>query len=179
MDVQWWIDAAGKIGSASVAAAVFIATLAQNRWVNRVARRSARVEDQKMRLALLERRIAVLDDFDRVRSEWTLTGHVSTTVLDHMQKVVIAAEIVFPEEVERLMICRQHLFRMRSLDRLLNRENDSDDARNKNVADAIAHDEVLREALDDLRAALVAEAKVGSVPELPPSLLDRLFGIKA
>lgn len=179
MDVQWWIDAAGKIGGASVAAAVFIATLAQNRWVNRVARRSAKVEDQKVRLTLLEKRIAVLSDFDRTSAEWQLTGEVTPTVVDHMQKVVTSAELVFPGEVERLKVCRNHLFRMRYLNRQLARDDLSDEVREKHVNDAVDHDEVLRLALERLRLALIAEAKVASVPELPPSLLDRLFGIKA
>jgi hypothetical protein len=176
MDVQWLIDAIGKLGPASVAAAVFIAALAQNRWVNRVARRSAAVEDQKVGLALLDRRIAVLNDYDEVRASWALTGEVSPQTISKLQRVIVSAELIFPSEIRELEECRKHLLVMRQADRALDRRHRTDAEREQAIEAAIAQDAILANAMDTLRKSLVEAAKVKPVEALPPSLLDRLSG---
>ncbi|WP_341210662.1 hypothetical protein [Sphingomonas paucimobilis] len=176
MDVQWWIDSAGKIGSASVAAAVFIAALAQNRWVNRVARRSADVEDQKVRLQLLERRISVLNEYDEVRADWGMTGEVRLETISKLQRVIVSAELIFPSELPQLEQCRAHLSRMRQLDRALDRRIMDDDARAQAIDAAVEQDGILGNAMDALRKTLVEAAQVKPVKALPPSFLDRVLG---
>ncbi len=176
MDVQWWIDSAGKLGSASVAAAVFVATLAQNRWVNRVARRSADVEDQKVRLQLLDRRIAVLNEYDEVRADWALTGEVTPQTIGKLQRVIASAELIFPSEIEQLEQCRGHLWRMRQLDRALDKRIMDEAARQQAIDAAVEQDGILGNAMDTLRKTLVQAAQVKPVDALPPSFIEWVRG---
>ena len=93
----WVVDTAGKLGPLAVAIAVFETNRRQARWGNAVAVRTAAVEDQKMRLAMLDRRLVVINHIRHARDQLTPTqrsGDPMMAVLDALNE----AQLVFEDE---------------------------------------------------------------------------------
>lgn len=133
------------------------------------------VEDQKIRLTLLEKRIEVLDQIELVAADWFIHGEVSHAMVTGMGKVITSAELVFPDQVERLSRCRLKVFQVQLLSRRLAGLRDRDDeARAKTIDDICNADEALGTALTALRKHLIIDAKLSQVPPLPPTWGQRL-----
>jgi hypothetical protein len=165
MDAQWWLDTTGKLAPTLVAAIVLGVTWAQNRWVNRVALRAAAVEDEKMRLTLLERRIEILDTFDDVSDAFWQKGHLDPLTLQRLQRALVAAELTFPAEKQNIAICRSHFMHMR--DAIAGETRTSDFDRQAELREISASRlGNLQGALTRLRDQLVAAAIVEPVPPL-------------
>ena len=175
MDIPWWVEIAGKLGPASVAAAVFIATVAQNRWTNRVARRAADVEDQKMRLALLEKRIEILNQFDTVYADWALSDEVTPDNTARMRRVITSAELVFPSEIGQLELCNASLWKRRALVRHLKTTHRDGDAQEAAIRALLEDDRAMVIAFKTLRERLVAATKVAPVEPLPSSIPEQFI----
>jgi predicted nucleic acid-binding protein len=102
--VQWLLDVTGKLGPLAVAIAVFLTGKRQSRWMNHAAARSASIEDQKLRLALLDRRLKVLDHLREARA--TLVKPNSSDALGAVLDALREAELIFEDnEQSQLREC--------------------------------------------------------------------------
>lgn len=99
---QWLIDTIGKLGPLAVAIAVFTVNKRQIIWSNRVTVRAASLEDQKFRLALLERRAVVLRHLQEAQVQFAPNAKGVDTIgplLDALRE----CRMVFEDE-ERSMV---------------------------------------------------------------------------
>lgn len=97
---QWLIDTAGKLGPLSIAAAVYLANKRHNMWTSGAVVRSANLEDQKMRLALLDRRLSVIQHLRTTRDKVGPTSKGSDAlgaVLDALRE----AELIFEDDAQQ------------------------------------------------------------------------------
>lgn len=166
--LQWAIDTIGKLGPFAVAFAVFAVNLRQNRWSNALARRSAEVEDQKFRLALIDRRSTAIDSLRAAYFEWLLTGRASKTVAEHLEEALRVARLVFDDNHEAAIDAAYRLVsKWQFHDRQVERWRDTDDARAQQAIDEqMALDEPLGQALYQLELDLREAAKVRAVPPI-------------
>ncbi len=108
---QWLIDTAGKLGPLSVAVAVYLANQRQNAWNSGAVVRSSELEDQKLRFALLDRRLTVIQHIlaARDRVSPNMKGvEAFGNVLDALRE----AELVFEDEEQRAInTCLQKVIR--------------------------------------------------------------------
>lgn len=98
--IQWVIDTVGKLGPLSVAGAVYIANKRHNRWTSGAVVRTANLEDQKMRLALLDRRLTVIQHLRSARDKVgpTMKGADALgAVLDALRE----AELIFEDDEQQ------------------------------------------------------------------------------
>jgi hypothetical protein len=95
--VQWLIDTVGKLGPLSVAVAVYLANKRQNAWASGATVRAANLEDQKMRLALLDRRLTVINHL-RVARDKTGFAMTGMDALGAVLEALREAELVFENE---------------------------------------------------------------------------------
>lgn len=95
---KWLLDVTGKLGPLAIAIAVFSTGKRQSRWMNHAAARAASIEDQKLRLALLDRRLKVLDHLRAARS--ALVKPNSTDALGAVLDALREADLIF-EDVEQ------------------------------------------------------------------------------
>jgi len=142
--MPFWIDVVGKLGPLFVATAVYLANRAQNRWNTEVALRSANVEDQKLRLAILERRIRAIEAIN----ETFLLPNPNREQMN----AALAAEYVFEApEVDAIRICKARQFDWLSLDsKLKHFEADKREGR------AAIDDDEIQAASETLTIALPA-----------------------
>jgi hypothetical protein len=94
---RWLIDTAGKLGPLSIAAAVFVANQRQTKWNSGVVVRNSNLDDQKMRLALMDRRLAVMQHLRSARNEVNPAmkgAEALAAVLDALRE----AELIFDDE---------------------------------------------------------------------------------
>lgn len=106
--VQWLIDTIGKLGPLSVAVAVFVANQRHNAWTSGAVIRTANLEDQKMRLALLDRRLAVIEHIRTVRNQLgpSLKGaDALSAVLDALRE----AELIFEDDEQKAINACLHV----------------------------------------------------------------------
>ncbi|MEJ8630576.1 hypothetical protein P0F65_13395 [Sphingomonas sp. I4] len=122
-------DLIGKLLPAIIAGLVLLVTVGQNRWNNQVARRAAKMEDQKLRLTLLDRRIALLDQYNEASSEWFEGGGIPPALINGVSKIILEADLIFPEASDRLSAFRIMLYNYRKVQRELERLPDGEHAR--------------------------------------------------
>ncbi|WP_157013606.1 hypothetical protein [Sphingomonas parapaucimobilis] len=174
--MQWLIDTAGKVGPATVALAVLAATIAQNRWNNAVARRSAAVEDQKVRLALLERRLQAIADLDQFRTKLDLRDGIDEDGLQKFNNAMDLAELVFPSAEEHMRNCHSHAFAYEEshlhVVRAAMRGDTERCAQAKQVMDARRRE--LDVTLSQMREIMITRARMDDVSPLPPPLAVRI-----
>lgn len=96
--MQWWIETAGKLGPALIALLLLVTTRAQNRMINAVSLRAAQVEDQKLRLALLERRLEAIDAMRDAVAHYQATGEANRDARGKLIDALRLVEVVFAEE---------------------------------------------------------------------------------
>lgn len=101
MAVSEWVEVVGKLGPASVAAAVFLMNMSQNNWQKRVSARSARVEDEKLRLSLLDRRVKVIEALDDAHQHFHSKGGSSPEMVHGLYEALKIAELVYDDDEER------------------------------------------------------------------------------
>lgn len=101
MTAQEIIDTVGKLGPLFVALAVFWATYTHNLWLRRAAVRAAEVEDQKLRLALLERRLSALEALQRAKLEFIAHGDITVEMIEGLNDALYSAGLVFDAPEER------------------------------------------------------------------------------
>ena len=89
------IDVIGKLGTLAVALAVFFSARAQNKWNNNVSRRAAAIEDQKLRLSLLDRRSAALEHVTRAVLRYWQGGEIHGDSIEAAAEALSIAELVF------------------------------------------------------------------------------------
>jgi hypothetical protein len=94
------VDAVGKLGPLAVAIAVYLENRRQARWTKAVSRHAAEVEDQKLRLALLERRAIAIDAVAEAGNEFGMYGRVSTEMVTKVYDALRVAELVFDDDEE-------------------------------------------------------------------------------
>lgn len=159
-----WIDVAGKLGPVSVAVAVFIATRRQTAWSNAVSARAAAVEDQKLRLALLDRRLAAIKAIEDAQSiDWVEPGR-EQSVIEKFYSALRVAEVVFAEEDGKDITECLHLIDLRS--HILIKELKGE-AITPTDREEISSLNVLIDALVlELPEKLFAATKVGLIPPL-------------
>lgn len=96
MEIKDWVGAASGLGSLAVAVAVYRATTAQMNWTRLV-------EDQKLRLALLESRKTALDLVRTVIGEFFGAGAFRGEDIARLIDALRIAELVFEDEEEALL----------------------------------------------------------------------------
>lgn len=173
---QWWIDTIGKLGPGIIAVLVLFTTRRQNRWQNAIVARAALVEDQKFRLALLERRYEAIEKVRFAVSEFWLQGAMRQEAAQSANEALRIAEMVFddPEQSAIENFLRQ-IWQWQSLNRKLNAYRQGfrpdDDARYQQTVDDISRfEDQLLEGFEPLLVRLKEAARVRSVPaiETPP-----------
>lgn len=179
MEAQWWIDTVGKLGSATVALIVLVVTVTQNGWNSEVARRSAAIEDQKVRLALLDRRLQVFAAFDAFQEEWRILEMMDADTLGRFERAIDTAELVFPGGVEQLRHCQRcRGAYSRSRRQLIRAQNGDDHEALAHAQNDIAQRDVeLDAALTQARQVLIDLARVDAVAPLPPTFRQKVARI--
>lgn len=92
---QWLVDTIGKLGPLCVAIAVYIANKRQNKWASSAVVRTANLEDQKMRLALLDKRWAVIRHLRKAHETLLPVmkdGETFVAVLDALREAALVFE---------------------------------------------------------------------------------------
>lgn len=166
--LQLIIDTIGKLGPFSVAGAVLLVSLRQNRWSNRLAARAAAVEDQKFRLALIERRITAVDALRTANAEFGATGKVTDEVFKPLVDALRVAELVFDEaDQEAIEGVLQDAIRWSVHERAVQSFQDRDAAR---MVDALQkQDQItgrLLDSLPNLQKQLLLSARIRVVPPI-------------
>lgn len=167
MQLPYWIEIAGRLGPLAVATAVYLSTRAQNRWQNRVTARTAAIEDQKLRLALLDRRMTAIESVrEIVGSFWTegrATQAMVAKAVDALQVVELVYEADAEEAVSGLIKDLQDWQRW---DRRTHRYIDEAKL-NEAVDTLVAIEERLMESFPKIVQTLLQSARVNAVPGLP------------
>lgn len=169
---QEWIDAIGKLGPGIIAVLVLFTTRKQNRWQNTIGIRAALVEDQKFRLALLERRNEAIEKVRFAVSEFWVQGAMRQEAAGAAGEALRIAELVFddPEQAAIEAFLRQ-IWQWQSFNRKLNAYRDSaragDDTRYQKTVDDISRfEDQLLEGFEPLLLKLREAARVRSVPAI-------------
>jgi hypothetical protein len=97
---QWLIDTVGKLGPLSVAIAVYLASKRHNAWTSGAIVRTANLEDQKLRLNLLDRRLTVISHL-RVARDKTGPIMLSSDALGAVLDALREAELIFEDEDQK------------------------------------------------------------------------------
>lgn len=170
--MQWWIDTIGKLGPGIIAVLVLFTTRRQNRWQNTIAVRAALVEDQKFRLALLERRNDAIEKVRFAVAEFWVQGSLRQEAAASAGEALRIAELVF-DDTERAAIeaFLRQIWQWQSFNRKLNAYRDSartgDDARYQKTVDDISEFEGhLMDGFEPLLVKLKEAARVRSVPAI-------------
>ncbi len=164
--MQWWIDTAGKLGPALIALLVLLTTRSQNRALNAVTARAANVEDQKFKLALLDRRLeavdAIRDAVGHYHSTGMPTGEAQRKLIDALR----VAQLVFEDAHEKAISeCIMTGLRWRTINARSGRTKDGD-LREKLIDDLIELDETFERLANELLNTLVAATRVCDLPPL-------------
>ena len=171
--LQWWIDTLGKLGPATIAILVLFTTWRQNRWQNAIGLRAAQVEDQKFRLALLERRNDAIEKVRFAVSQFWSDGTLRQDAAEAVKGALRIAELAFDDEEQAAI---EAFLRMVWKQQRLNRTMtswsgssapDAQDKLNKAAAEAEAAETELMDAFEPLLTRLREAARVRSVPSLP------------
>lgn len=164
--LQSVIDDVGKLGPFFVTVAVFWANRKQTTWTNALSRRSADVEDQKLRLSLLDRRIVAIEAIRTANQDFVTNGGGSPEIIQHVYQALRIAELVFDDEEEAaISLCLRNLVAWQAHDQARRRWRDEDDQKLQEAVDAMMATEVaILAQLETLRRSLRAAAKVRQVP---------------
>lgn len=98
--MQWWIDTFGKIAPLAVSLAVYFLTRSQAQFQRVVGMRAALIEDQKLRLALLDRRISAYNGVRIASSEFAMHARLTSESIELLRDALNIAELVYDEEEE-------------------------------------------------------------------------------
>lgn len=174
MAIPDWIEITGKLGPLSVALAVYVSTRSQNRWQNRVSARAAAVEDQKLRLAMLERRSQAVEDVRAAAAGFLTEGEATNETTQAMIRAFRAAELVFDKTEERKvdeMLALLHDWQMYNRRVAIYEKSRAENSEEKRQAalDELwkVQDRIFNE-LPALRALLVEATRISLVPALEP-----------
>ncbi|MEG3178162.1 hypothetical protein U1872_18120 [Sphingomonas sp. RB3P16] len=170
--VQWYIDTIGKLGPGIIALLVLFTTRGQNRWQNTISMRAAMVEDQKFRLALLERRNVAIEKVRFAVQNFWIEGALRREVAVATGDALEIAELVF-DDAERAAIeaFLQQIWKWQSLDRRItsmqNSRREDDKERYLKTVDEISdlEDSILR-TVEPLIKGLREATRVSSIPAL-------------
>lgn len=173
------VDIIAKLGPMSIAVVVYWANQRQTSWTNDVSQRAAEVEDQKLRLALLDRRLVAIEAVRDATQEFHAHGAATPDVVEKIYQALRVAESVFddPEEAS-ISACLADLIRWRVQDRAREHWRDRDDNRLQVAVDAMmALEATILIRLETLRVSLRTAARVRQIPMIPrkPTILDRLL----
>jgi len=171
--MQWWIDTAGKLGPLFVAVAVFLANRSQTSWSNAVSRRAAGVEDQKLRLNLLDRRIVAVRAVEAAIREFNLPGEVTPAMVEHLHTALNVAEMVFDKEQEvEVTRSLNEVWRWQYFNREVQRqEKNGNEEKRLAAIDALFREaETMMERLPRLLDALKESTRVTVLSPLEPTL---------
>ncbi|MCI4653140.1 hypothetical protein [Sphingomonas aquatilis] len=175
--MQWWIDTVGKLGPGLIALLVLLTTRSQNRALNAVTSRAARVEDQKLRLALLDRRLQAVDAVRDAVGHYQISGQPDGEARGKLIDALRVAEVVFSDEDERAIAeIILNSARWSSLNRRLERTR-SDDERNKLIDQLVELDAGFDTMTRTLVERLLTATRVSDVPPLawPRSIVSRTW----
>jgi hypothetical protein len=174
--IQEILDAVGKIGPLAVAVAVYLANKRQTDWTNRIGRRAAEVEDQKLRLALLERRAVAIDAVREATQDFNTHGGVTSEVVTRIYEALKVAELVYDVEQEvQITSCMKLLHQWGFWDRQRARYRDSDDGKLRQAVDKqMDLEDRILDALQRLGRDLRTATKVSVVPQISPGERQKL-----
>ena len=176
------IDVIGKLGPLAVAIAVFIANRSQTKWANGLAQRAATVEDQKFRLALLDRRMVALEKVTFAVQQFWIEGAAREEAAVAVHDALRIAELVF-DDVEKAVVesFLRQIQRWQSLNRRLNSYRDSNDVRFPAICDELfAFEDTLTDGFVPVLTTLREAIRVRTVPPVTSSpswraLLSTIF----
>jgi hypothetical protein len=169
--LQQLIDMIGKLGPLAVAIAVFIANRSQTKWANDLARRTATVEDQKFRLALLDRRMVALEKVSFAVQQFWSEGAARQEAAVAVNDALRIAELVF-EDTEKAVVedFLRKIQKWQSLNRRLNSYRDSGDPRFQATCDEIfGFEDSLTDGFAPVLATLREAIRVRTVPPVNAS----------
>ncbi len=175
--MQWWVDTLGKLGPAIIAVIVLGMTLRQNSWQNLLSFRAAQVEDQKVRLALLDRRVMALEKLRSAMWEFWVAEGLRPAASKQAYEALYIAELVF-DESDRLAIASftHGLTKWQSLSqRLMSlgmRPERDEVASRKAMEQLHAFETPFHASFEPLLEQLQAAARIKSVdaPPRPPTM---------
>jgi hypothetical protein len=153
------------LGPLVVASAVFASNSRQTKWANAVARRAAAVEDQKFRLALLDRRASALEAIRVASSEFMTRGEATFEAVQRVQEALRVAELVYDQEDETaIRDALADLVRWQTYKRRADAYIEHDNGRYQPTLDQLfAVEDRLITALPELRSRLLAASRVTQV----------------
>lgn len=166
--IEQALDAVGKLGPLAVAIAVYLANRRQTVWTNQTGRRAAEVEDQKLRLALLERRAVAIEAVREAAQDFATNGGVTTDTVNRIYEALKIAELVYDDDREaEILACMKKLHMWSFYDRQRLRYRDRDDGKLQEVVDKqMDAEEEISAALQALLEHLRDATKVRMVPQL-------------
>lgn len=166
-NMQSWIEVAGKLAPAFIAFLVLVTNRVQNRSINAVSLRAAQVEDQKLRLSLLERRLQAIDAIREAVGHYQATGQLTGEARGKLVDALRLAEVVFAEEHERTIASIITLgWRWSTLNRKLDRPGTTDEERNKLVDQLVEMDGTFESTITKLVPTLIAATRMHDIAPL-------------
>lgn len=108
--MQWWIDTVGDLGPFFISIGSLLVAIAVWRGGYRTAtatlelnRRAAAVEDQKLRLQLLQQRVSIIERLREMQAELWTSGTVGDETLHKLRRALLDASLVY-DDSERLAL---------------------------------------------------------------------------
>ena len=175
--MQWWIETAGKLGPALIAFLLLVTTRAQNRSINAVSLRAAQVEDQKLRLSLLERRLEAIDAMREAVAHYQATGEPNREARGKLIDALRLVEVVFAEEHAKSISETIRIgWRMSAITRRLENPK-SDEERAKLIDEIVELDGSFGDKSLKLVDTLIVATRMQDVPplQMPRSIIGNGF----
>lgn len=178
--IQTLLDVIGKLGPLLVAIAVFQTGRAQTSWANSVQRRASEVEDQKLRLALLERRLIAIDAIRVAAQQFGKKLDATPGIIAQVEQGLETARIVFgPDEEAAIAAVIRDMHDWQGNWHQLERYRETDQTRYAEIGRHIDDVESsIQEQLRAIGASLRSAARISFIPQIDlpqaPSAWDRL-----
>lgn len=149
-------------GSLGVAAPVYLSSRGFSRRAQEVSERAAAVEDQKFRLALLDRRGVVIDAIYDAAGKFSTNPSDAAETMEKARVALRAAWLVYePEQQAMIRKLIDDIWEWQRLERRLKTANDKD--RSVKVDELMNKEVEIGPALIDLHKALVDMTRVQEV----------------
>lgn len=167
--LEWGVEAIGSLGPAIVAWLVYKFGKQQHLDSLMNTNRQHRLEMQNFRLAVLDRRVRVVNSFDEIYWEYMQTSVITDSMIERARLLVNEGRFIFnPELMHRLDRCADLLVKLQIQRNITERYRGKgmDEQRNRFVEESFATEDELVPLLMELHP-LLPEATRLEEPPLP------------
>ena len=166
MALQWWIDTAGKLVPLGIAAAVLQLNRDQAKFQRDLSLRATRIEDQKLRLGLLDRRLIAIEAIRNAREVFNRENRVTEHTVQKAQESLNAGRLVFEQEhvaqIEKTLIVLSEWI---EVDHKINNYSDHTSREFRSALDrGLQLQSLVISGLHDLEISLTGASRIEAVP---------------